>query len=116
MALLEITVQPTENVTHFVTSVVLEERRYTFDFYTNTSDGAWYFDLANDDETAVIKGIGLANGIDLLYLYRHLDLPPGALFIFDKGLEGADPDLRAFVDDRAALYYLTSDLAFPPAT
>lgn len=114
MSLLEIVVQPNEDVSHFRTTVLLpdatgERSRWTFDFYTNTEDGAWYFDLENEGGDVAIKGIGLANGINLLFPYRHLDLPPGSLFIRDKGLFGADPGLRAFVDGTAALYYFIDD-------
>lgn len=114
MSLLEITVQPDDSVSHFRTTVLLPEldatlKRWTFDFYTNTADGAWYFDLENDGGEVAIRGIGLANGINLLYPYRYLDLPPGSLFVRDKGLEGADPDLQSFADGRAALYYFIDD-------
>ena len=116
MSLLEITVQPSQDVTHFRTSVTLEGARYVFDFYTNTADGAWYFDLENDDGSAVIRGIALANGIDMLYPYRHLDLPPGALFIQDKDLRGADPDLRAFPPGRADPSNVSGAPTLPPGT
>ncbi len=114
MSLVEIIVQPDETVSHFRTTVLLNDasgdpERWTFDFYTNTSDGAWYFDLESDDGAVSIKGIGLSNGLNLLFPYRHLNLPPGSLFIRDKGLFGADPDLRAFTDNRASLYYFIDD-------
>lgn len=108
MATLQLTVQPRGQESHFRTAVILEQQRYLFDFYTNAVDGAWYFDLQNDDATSVARGIGLATGVNLLFPYRHLDFPPGDLFIFDKGLNGNDPDLEAFVEGRAVLLYLES--------
>lgn len=112
--MLAITVQPNASVSHFRTTVLLPDadgsrNRWTFDFYTNTADNSWYFDLENDGGSVSIKGVGLANGFNLLYPYRYLDLPPGALFIRDKGLDGADPDVDAFSEGRAALYYFVDD-------
>lgn len=107
MTIFEITVQPSKGVSHFDVVVPLEGVRYSFAFYTNTVDGGWYFDLIND-QGAGVRGLGLVTGVDMLYPYRHLDLPPGELQIRDKGLNGADPDLEAFADGRAALYYITS--------
>jgi hypothetical protein len=108
MATLEISVQPRGQETHYRTAVILEQRRYVFDFYTNSVDGAWYFDLQNDDASSVARGLPLAAGVNLLFPYRHLDFPPGVLWIFDKGLNGNDPDLEAFVEGRASLFYLES--------
>lgn len=107
-AIVQLAVQPNADVSHFSYSVTLESVRYAFAFYTNTVDGGWYFDIANEDVSSVARGIAVANGVNLLFPYRHLDLPPGNLFVFDKGLDGADPDLTAFLDGRAALYYLES--------
>lgn len=108
-AVIELTVQPNADVSHFNYSVTLESARYSFAFYTNTVDGGWFMDLASEDDTSIARGIALANGINLLFPYRHLDFPPGVLYIKDKGLNGADPDLSAFAEGRAALYYLESE-------
>ena len=105
---LEIVVQPTGAETHFEFSTVIEEQRYKFAFYTNTIVSGWYFDLENDDGTSRIRGVALAVGANLLFPYRHLDFPPGTLYIFDKDLNGNDPDLNAFKEGRAALFYLES--------
>ena len=62
MSLLVITVQPLGTESHFDTSVLLDGNRYTFAFYTNTADRAWYMDVQNDDGSSVVKGIALSNG------------------------------------------------------
>jgi hypothetical protein len=62
--------------------------------------------VANDDESVAVRGLALASGVDLLYLYRHLDLPPGPLWVEDIRLNGRDPDRAAFREQRAALMYL----------
>ncbi len=104
MSVLEITVQPTAEVSHFATSVLLDGQRYKLAFYTNKVDQAWYLDI-----NEVVFGVGLSVGVDLLYPYRYLGdaIPPGILWVVDKGgLSGRDPDLTAFVEKRASLYYL----------
>lgn len=109
MSLFELTVQPRADVSHFRASVVLERRRYHFRFYTQAIDDGWAFDVTNDDESAVVRGVAIVAGVDLLYPYQHLDVPPGQLFVIDR--DGGDPDGMAFAEKRAALYYLESEAA-----
>lgn len=100
----EITVQPAPDVSHYDTVVELDGQRYRLSFYTNRVDDAWQLDI-----NGVVFGIGLATGVDLLYPYRYFGdslIPPGPLWIEDKGLGGRDPDLLAFTEGRCALYYL----------
>ncbi len=105
MSLLEITVQPTGTETHHVQTVQLDGRPWQLTTYTNGVDGGWHLDVESDSGD-VVRGLGLASGVDLLYPYRHLDMPEGPLWVHDKGLDGADPGLEDFAAGRAALYYL----------
>lgn len=107
--MIEITVQPAPTVSRFETSLVLESRRWTFVFYTNTQDDSWSMDLIGDDQLPRVRGLGLSTGVDMLHPYRALDVPPGALFINDIEGTGRDPTISSFADEEAALYYLTSD-------
>ncbi len=104
MSLLIITVQPRGTESHFDTTILLDGRRFRFSFYTNTIDQRWYMDVANDDESSAARGIPMSNGTELLYPYRHLDIPQGKLFISTAD-DGDDPDLEAFADGRATLFY-----------
>jgi len=105
MSLLEITVQPTGTETHHVQTVQLDGQSCQLTTYTNGVDGYWYLDI-QDATGDVVRGLGLSSGVDLLYPYRHLDLPPGPLWVHDKGLGGADPRTDDFAAGRAALFYL----------
>jgi len=108
MSLLALTVQPTGTETHFRQLVVLDGARWQIDCYTNGADGCWYFDLAGElGET--VRGVALANGVDLLAPYRHLGVPAGYLFVGDKGLGGADPRADDFAAGWAVLYYLEAE-------
>lgn len=99
MSLIAINPQPTGSESHWDTTVVLDGQRVRFAFYTNRVDGAWHLDIENDDGSAAVRGIGLVGGVDLLYRFRYLALPPGPLW-----LEG-DEDLDAFAEKRARLLY-----------
>lgn len=107
MSTLAITVQPRADVTHLRTSIVLEEQRYHFRFYTSAEDDGWCFDITNDDESSVVRGAPLTAGVDLLHPYRHLSVPHGNLWVYSS--DGTDPDRTAFAEGRAALFYLESE-------
>lgn len=100
-----ITVQPTGVETHYDQSVLLDERNWKISTYTNGVDGKWYFDIESDGGD-VVRGLALANGVDLLFPYRHLDMPAGYLYVKDKGLGGADPGVDDFAQGLAELRYL----------
>jgi hypothetical protein len=98
----ELVVQPVEGLSRFVTTFVLDRRPYRFAFYTNTFDDSWYFDIVD-----VLHGVGLSSGVNLLYPYRYLGaaIPPGPLWIKDKGLKGRHPRIEDFERGLCALYY-----------
>lgn len=105
MSVLEITVQPTGVESHLSTTVLLDGRRWRLELYDSSVDDAWFIDIQNDAETASVYGVALGSGPDILHPYRYLDLPPGQLWVDDRGLNGRDPDRLAFAEQRAALLY-----------
>lgn len=111
MSDLVLTVQPNGDESHYQFSSTLDGARYVVDVYTNTVDGGWYLDVANDDGSSVVRGIALALGVNILAPYRHEDLPPGHLYVVElgDGTGGNDPDLTAFAEGRAALHYREVD-------
>jgi hypothetical protein len=111
MAIQEITVQFREDETHTSQTLTLDGVRFRLDTYTNRSDGSWYLDLYDEDEVALILGIALVTGLDLLFPYRYLDVPPGVLFVNDLVGPTEDPGLDTFISKGAALYYQTADTA-----
>lgn len=106
MALIEITIQFREQDKRTVQTLELDGARWQFATYTNRADGSWYLDLADSAGTALLFGIALVTGLELLFPYRHLDVPPGALFVNDLAGPREDPGLSTFQDRGAALYYL----------
>ena len=109
MSLLVLTVQPRPEVSHYDVSYDLDGGRYAFAFYTNAATGGWSFDVSNEGESAIVRGVALTAGVDLLYPYRYKDVPPGALWVRDRGLSGRDPGPSDFIEGRAVLYYLEAN-------
>lgn len=105
--LLSINPQPNGTESHLRTTLTLNKRRWTFDFYTNAINDAWHWDLTNDAGQRVLSGQALTLGKDLLYRYRYTDVPPGQLFCWDvaDALGGRDPKIADFRDGLARLYY-----------
>lgn len=113
MSVLEITVQFREDETHASQTLVLEGVRVRFDTYTNRDDNSWYLDIYDDDDQPMIIGIALAVGLDLLFPYRHLNVPPGILFVQDQGGQPfRDPILPDFFAGNMALFYVSADQEF----
>lgn len=48
--------------------------------YTAAADG-WYLDILDTGGTAIVTGLALVPGVDLLRPFRHLAVPPGTLFV-----------------------------------
>jgi hypothetical protein len=107
MAIEEITVQFREDETHTSQTLTLDRVRFRLDTYTNKADGSWYLDIFDGDGVALVQGIALVTGLDLLFPYRYLDVPAGALFVNDHEGDRTDPGLTTFFDRGAALYYET---------
>jgi len=106
--ILEFVVQPLPEMTNIPQTVVLDGARYEFTFYTNKGDDGWYMDIANAEGVAQVQGIRLITGLDLLYRFRYLEVPPGVLFVNDLYGPREDPSLDTWQNQEAALYYQTT--------
>lgn len=114
MALLTLTVQPTRDVTKFVTSVELETGQvWRLTFLTNKYADNWTVNLSAADGTPIVTGLVLAVGVDLFFPYRHLDVPPGSMWVQRTDVQGSDPAVNTFEEENGILFYLTEDEAFP---
>ena len=107
MRVLRINVQPTGTETHHRSTVLLDGRRWALRLYTNGVDFGWYLDVANDDASALVRGLAVVGGVDLLAPYRHLDLPPGPLWVAPAAARAiTDPTVDDFAGARHQLLYL----------
>jgi hypothetical protein len=102
VSLKRLTVQPRGDVSHLRAEEVLENRIWFFDWYTNAVDDSWMMDIESDGGD-VVKGIPAGVALDLLAPYRHLDVPPGVLFVQTQ--TGRDPRVSDFADGIAVAYY-----------
>ena len=122
--LITIPVQPSgpqgSQVSHFRCTVQLSGRRWFFAFYTSKqsengygedSQGCWFMDISPDTgppgAAAGVQGIPMGLGLDMLYPYRHLDLPPGMLWVKEHAPQlGVDPGVDGFSSGHFSLVYL----------
>ena len=112
MRVLQITPQFRDTDTHTSQRITLDGIVIRIDTYTNTWDGLWYLDIFDADDAPLILGILLAVGLDLLYPYRYMPVPPGVLMVQDQnGSPAVDPVLDAFSEERHAIFYIGSGTA-----
>jgi hypothetical protein len=98
---------------HLSTQVFLDNVSYRLDFYvtrvpdlsTGVSANYWYLDLYDSSDNAIVLGIGLVTGIDILFPYRALNVPAGKLFVSPQETAYIDPTENTFINDEALLLY-----------
>ena len=59
-------------------------------FYADTDEGGWMMDMSDDSGNAIVCGIPLVTGADLLEQYEYLGIG-GALYVRTDGDPGAVP-------------------------
>lgn len=105
----KITVQFRESDTHTSQTLTLDGVTFRLDAYTNRDSGTWFADFFDANGVALVRGIALVCGVNLLYQYQYKPgVPPGNLFVQDQSGLGVDPGLGSFFSGDAALYYLDS--------
>lgn len=85
-------------------STTLDGVNYNFNVRWNTRDGAWYFDLSDDQENLIIAGVKIVLGVALARRSTDPRMPPGVFFAGDVTNSGTD----AGIDDlgaRVQVYY-----------
>jgi hypothetical protein len=79
--------------------------QYRLAFYYAKPGDFWVMDVADAAGTALVYGIKLALGVDLLEPYKYMvGMPQGQLFIYDTSRADSEPGEDGF-DGRCALYY-----------
>jgi hypothetical protein len=69
----------------------------------------WWLDVLEDGGTALVEGIRVVEGRDLLAPFRTVGVPPGQLFVQDADGLGRAPDRHAW-QGFARLYYRPTDI------
>lgn len=103
------------SASNYTTVERLDNVNYSLTLYTvvappgyasnpTTRTGLWNLDIRDAVGRPLALGLGLGGGVDLLFPFRgYANCPPGKLFVWTS--DGTDPDLTAFADKRAVLYY-----------
>lgn len=85
-------------------SVTLEGTLYTFVYQYVSYTDSWILDILDDADVALLSGIHLMQGIDLLEGHHHLEVPPGKLVVYDTSNTEVEAGLDDF-DERVVLAY-----------
>lgn len=84
MAFYEIPLQPTnQNIRISILNVTYIIRTY----YCDRENGCWVIDISKSDGTALVQGIPLVTGADLLGQYEYLGLGFGLMFASDGDID-----------------------------
>lgn len=111
MAIINIT-PPFDSRDHVSMSITLDDQTYRMDFKQNKQTNTWFMDLFDSLGAPLVLGMGLSAGIDILYPYKARQVPPGKLFVSPQFGAFVDPDLDAFEEGEAIIYYITEAEAF----
>lgn len=76
----------------------------------------WYLDIANAAGTAVVEGLAVVTGHDLLAPIPAGNRPPGQLFVVDDSGAGRVPTRRGFLGDFRMVYRPEADVVAASGT
>lgn len=109
MAVLDITPAITETTTNVAVIVDLDGLTYRLDLKTNKRADAWTLDIYDGQGGPLVLGLHLAAGVDMLYPYRSLAVPPGKMYVSPRGETYGDPVIASFAAGTHALYYAEAE-------
>ncbi|MDQ0507423.1 phage baseplate plug family protein [Xanthobacter agilis] len=100
----EIPITPASNQTF---SVVLNDVAYQLTLqWRAATDAGWVLDIADESGTALVCGIPLVTGIDLLGQHQHLGIG-GSLYVATDGDQDAAPTFDS-LGDTSHLYWVSA--------
>jgi hypothetical protein len=88
---------------------LLEGTWYRFRLVYLSRSLGWWLDILEDGGAAIVEGIRVTEGTDLLAPFHALAVPPGQLFAGDTDGQGRPPDRHSW-QSYARLYYRTTDV------
>lgn len=84
---------------------------YIFDVRWSTREGAWYFDIRDEDESMIRAGVKIVLGALLGRRSADARFPPGAFETFDLTYTGREAGLDDIGTRVVVLYYSPEALA-----
>lgn len=94
MAYLEMPIR--SDIPAYFFQIALEKVFYNFDFNWNDRGQYWVMSISDQQEVAIISGIKLVTGIDILEKYKKVGMPLGSFFILDTTGKNTDPNKDNF--------------------
>lgn len=104
MALLVIPIENAGTDGAFYFTSPLDGKNYQASFQYNDREGFWYFDLLDDEGTAIRSGIKVVSNYPIIRLCKSTDRPPGDLMFLDTRVEPADAGLEELGEEVVFAY------------
>lgn len=82
----------------------LDGIEYQFRFVFNTRSHRWHMDLRDSLGAALVTGLRVTAGVDLIAPLVGETVPPGQLFVVDDEGIGEDPDRFSFLGAYRLIY------------
>jgi len=102
MAIIELPIR--NDIPSFSFRCDLDGETYTLSFRHNSRKNRWTMDILTDAGEAIVTGIALLVGANLINMYQDDRLPPGFLFVLNTKDENEEPNRDNFADDVKLLY------------
>lgn len=88
----------------------IDNTSYKFLFVWNTRMAAWTMSISDTDDNVIISGIKIVLNIELIRMYRHLNIPKGHLFALDLSDDETKIAYSDFTNERGIkLVYIPED-------
>lgn len=77
--------------------------------WRNRGGAGWVLDIADGEGVALVRGVAMVTGADLLTQYKHVGIPGGLVVISDGADPYAEPTFTGIGTD-SKLYYVLDPL------
>ena len=101
----------TEDSPYWNQQVDLEDTTYTFTFRWNDRESAWYFDIDEQDGSAIVRGQKILPFVDLLTRWADSRLPTGKLLVDAVDSNERPTRESLFNGDVSLIYFSLDELA-----
>lgn len=92
----------------YLIECVLDDQTFFLHLSWNSEAGIWVLGVEDANEEVIIQGVVLVANSWLLQQFKRLPLPSGDLFVYARNPNEVI-DRTAFLEGRAALYYVTQN-------
>lgn len=91
----------------FFFDIDLEGETYRLEFDFNDRAAKWFMNIRDTNGDALVQGLCIVLGSDILAPYHHRSIPPGGMFAYDTSGKDLDPDVND-LGERVQLIYVES--------